>query len=77
MELEKIGFGVYEGLGLHFSDNVFNSCSQKVCTYRGLKGNNRRKRSPIRKLVSVSVSFCVRVRVVRASERARRRCVGV
>ena len=41
--------------------------------YRRLGGNNRRRRPPIGK--SVSVSF--RVRVVRASERARRSCVGV
>ena len=44
-----------------------------VSKRRRLRGINRRKRPPIGK--SVSVSF--RVLVVRASERARRSCVGV
>ena len=41
--------------------------------YRRLRGINRRIRPPIGKHVSVSF----RVRVVRASERAMRSCVGV
>ena len=51
---------------------VFHGIPRSRWGGRRLRGINRRRRPPIGK--SVSVSF--RVRVVRASERARRSCVG-
>ena len=54
-------------------DQKFSTRQIGMCWNRRSRGINRRRRPLIGK--SVSVSF--RVRVVRASERARRSCVGV